>query len=804
MAHRSRWGLRAGLLGPVIAVAIMGIAGVAAIEDIADRRNTASLIEQRAVTIQDRILAEIQQRQRAEEIFTQLVADRLGIAVMVEESDAARLRQTLTPLAEELNLGYLGVYTRDNRELLRLGAGDGRDDRTALTSALAGQASSTLAGSPQGLDISAAGPIRSAGGVIGAVLVSTTVPSEGLQGLRGREAAELAVYQDGRLVASTTQDTRITQLLQRNRGSRDALDQLNDGLDDLNFRAAGFPLARNGMLVTIVAVDDLITAAWNRAVVGVIGTAALMVALLLVYFMVAEDMTRTLHSVIGATKELVIGKYSWRVKPSTIRELDDLAGAINNLGQQLEVHVNELSHRAFHDPLTGLPNRAMLLDRLETALARTRRSGRQIALIFCDLDNFKVVNDTLGHEAGDELLISVANRLQSTIRPGDTSARLGGDEFVVLLEDLDRPDDAHSVASRVIEQMRAPFLLGGQEVFISVSIGAKVSVSSTDQPDDLLRDADAAMYRAKANGKGRYEIFDAVTDRVDPDRLQLETDLRWAIERDELRVYYQPIWHLATRRMVGVEALVRWQHPERGLLAPGRFVPLAEQIGLILPIGRFVLTQACRDAMSWHLRYPGPAPLRMSVNLSTRVFERPELIDDIGATLRETGLDPSLLNLEITETVMMRQVERTHTELHKLKELGVKLSVDDFGTGYSSLAYLRRFPINTVKVDRAFVEHLGQDPEDTAIVGAIVTLARTLQLEVVAEGIETADQLAHLLNLGCDYGQGFYFARPVPANVIEALLAEGVVTTSGHIPGNGASDPDATLALPAVPAGDKA
>jgi diguanylate cyclase (GGDEF)-like protein len=509
----------------------------------------------------------------------------------------------------------------------------------------------------------------------------------------------------------------------------------------------------------------------------------------------AQDMARTLQAVVGATKQLVVGKYSWRVRPSRIRELDDLGGAINELGQQLEIHVTELSHQAFHDPLTGLPNRSMLLDRLENALARTKRNGKQIAIIFCDLDNFKVVNDTFGHEAGDQLLVNVAERLQSTLRPGDTSARIGGDEFVVLLEDLDRIDDAESVAARIIEQMALPFLLEGHELFVSASIGAKLSTSSLDRPDDLLRDADIAMYRAKANGKARYEVFDGTTDQVDPDRLELEGDLRGAIERDELRVYYQPIWELATRRMIGVEALLRWEHPQRGLLSPATFVPLAEQIGLILPIGRWVIDQACRDARSWHTRYPSPSPLRMSVNLSTRIFERPELIDDIGQTLRDTGIDPAYLNLEITETVMMRQVERTYTELHRLKDLGVKLSVDDFGTGYASLAYLRRFPIDTVKIDRVFVDELGRDPEVTAIVEATITLAGTLNLEVIAEGIETADQLAHLQALGCSYGQGYHFAHPVRANVIEALLAEGVVTAPTNVSGGRPGQPTTSAGL---------
>jgi diguanylate cyclase (GGDEF)-like protein/PAS domain S-box-containing protein len=430
-----------------------------------------------------------------------------------------------------------------------------------------------------------------------------------------------------------------------------------------------------------------------------------------------------------------------------------------------------LAHEATHDPLTGLPNRTLLLDRLSMALGRARRHHRRIAVLFLDLDHFKVVNDSLGHGLGDRLLVDIAGRLRAALRPGDTIARFGGDEFVVLCEDLLDRKDATAIADRLIKALREPFSTDEGEVFIGASIGLALPEDPNTDPEALIRDADAAMYQAKARGRARWVVFDAAMRAHAIDRLDIESALRRALERRELRVHFQPVVSLATGAVTGVETLVRWEHPERGLLNPGEFISVAEETGLIVPIGAWVLEQACRQTQRWRATRPGLDRLMVSVNLSGRQLGHPELVTEVAAILTETGIDPSLVELEITESVLMDDVEMSHETLERLKRLGVKLVVDDFGTGYSSLSYLHRFPVDLLKVDRSFVARLGGDPGDAAIVTAIITLAHTLGLEAVAEGVETAEQLEELRRLGCDRAQGYHLARPAPEGVIAELLA---------------------------------
>ncbi len=432
----------------------------------------------------------------------------------------------------------------------------------------------------------------------------------------------------------------------------------------------------------------------------------------------------------------------------------------------------ELAHQAFHDALTKLPNRTLFADRLERALARVPRHARSIAVLFLDLDNFKLVNDSLGHPAGDRLLIEVADRLRTTLRREDTAARLGGDEFAILLEGVRGIGDARTFAERIQEQLRRAFVLDGQEVFTTVSIGIAMSDGRHEQPDDLVREADLALYEAKGNGKACHASFQPGMNTRASARLTLETDLRFALERDEFQLNYQPIVDLHTGRICQLEALVRWTHPSRGQVTPTEFIPVAEESGLILPLGRWVLEEACRQTRAWQLRHPSLVVPAVSVNISAREFQQVNLVDEVRRVLTRTGLAASSLQLEITESVMMRDAESTTDTLRGLKELGASLSIDDFGTGYSSLAYLERFPIDGLKIDRSFVDRLGHEPEDAAIVRTIITLAKALKLVVTSEGIETPRQLAELRALGSDRGQGWYFARAVPAHEIEELLTE--------------------------------
>jgi diguanylate cyclase (GGDEF)-like protein/PAS domain S-box-containing protein len=430
-----------------------------------------------------------------------------------------------------------------------------------------------------------------------------------------------------------------------------------------------------------------------------------------------------------------------------------------------------LAHQAFHDPLSGLPNRTLFLDRLRHALAWHERRNGTLAVLFLDLDNFKLINDSLGHHIGDRLLVAVAERLGQCLRSQDTAARLGGDEFTILLEDIATADDAIRVARRVQEQLQAPFALDGHELFASASIGIAVSTPANAQPEALLRDADTAMYRAKFNGKARLELFDLSMNERAMQRLELETDLRRAVTRNEFRVYYQPIVRLADGHVGELEALVRWEHPRRGLVPPAEFIPLAEETGLILPIGRFVLEQACRQLREWQTAFGNAAPLVLSVNLSARQFQNPDLEQEILQALRATGLSPASLKLEITESVMMQDAEATIRLVRKLKRIGIHLAIDDFGTGYSSLTYLQQFPIDILKIDRSFIDRIGKDLGTIAIIRAIITLARSLNLRVTAEGIETAAQLVELRALGCEQGQGYYFSPPLTADATQQLLA---------------------------------
>ncbi len=432
----------------------------------------------------------------------------------------------------------------------------------------------------------------------------------------------------------------------------------------------------------------------------------------------------------------------------------------------------ELEHRAFHDALTGLPNRALFMDRLRHALSRSPLGDDDVAVLLLDLDNFKVVNDSLGHEAGDRRLVAIAGVLRGCLSPEDTVARVGGDEFCVLLEHAAGFDEATNAARQIVEALREPQMIGGHEVTITASIGIVLGSPGSSRAEDLVRKADLAMYQAKNKGKKRYELFDPAMNVRAVERLRLETGLRRALRKEEFEVHYQPVVELESGAMTGVEALVRWRHPRRGLVFPGEFIPLAEETGLVVPIGHRVIVEACRQVRTWREQRPHLGPLALGVNLSAKQFQYPGLVDEISGVLRETGLNPSALMLEITETIAMEDERATLAILHALKALGVKVAIDDFGTGYSSLAYLKRFPVDILKVDRTFVAGLGKDPEDDAIARAVVAFARALGLEVVAEGIENGEQAALLREMGCDLGQGYYFARPLAAAGVFATTRE--------------------------------
>jgi diguanylate cyclase (GGDEF)-like protein/PAS domain S-box-containing protein len=443
-----------------------------------------------------------------------------------------------------------------------------------------------------------------------------------------------------------------------------------------------------------------------------------------------------------------------------------MVGTAQDITQRKQLE-EQLVRQALNDPLTGLANRALFADRLEHALAHGQRPGVTVAILVIDLDGFKDINDSLGHDAGDDLLMIAGMRLQGHARPGDTVARLGGDEFGVLLEDI-AADEAVRSAEALLEGLATPIVLRDRDLTPTASIG--IAIAAGEDAETLLRNADTAMYAAKRQGKGRYALFEPAMHATVIERLDLAADLSRAVEKGQLHLCYEPQISLASGRICCLEALVRWRHPARGEVSPGEFIPLAEDTGMILAIGRWVLREACRQVKAWQERWPAPAPLTIAVNLSARQLQHPGIVDEVRAALAAAGLDPQSLVLEITETAIMEHLDAAITLLTELRRLGVRLALDDFGTGYSSLSYLQRLPVDILKIDRSFVAGVARSTEDSALARGILTLGQTLGLETVAEGIETAEQLAALRALGCQLGQGYLFARPLGPAAVDALL----------------------------------
>ena len=448
-----------------------------------------------------------------------------------------------------------------------------------------------------------------------------------------------------------------------------------------------------------------------------------------------------------------------------------IAGSMSDITERKSAE-EKLAHDAVHDALTGLPNRKKLMERLARSIKRIKHNSNYgFAVLFIDLDRFKTINDSLGHQAGDELLLIITEKLTELVRPSDMVARLGGDEFVVVLENVRSKEKVSQIAERILTCLQKPNEISGQQIYSSASIGIVLASPLYDKPDDLVRDADIAMYRSKVKGKARFEIYDSKMHSSAVSLLQMEMDLRRAIDRAEFTLNYQPIVSLNSEKIVGFEALIRWNHPTRGNIPPDDFIPVAEETGLILPIGNWVLREACSQMQQWREKYSLANSLIVNVNLSARQLEQKDLVKQIARILKETKLDPACLKLEITESVIMKNAEETITKVRKLREMGVLLSIDDFGTGYSSLSYLHRFPIDTLKVDRSFVNLIGAEGEHSEIIQTIITLAYNLGMDVVAEGVETAEQLKFLRQVNCNYGQGYFYSHPV-TNLLAAEMIE--------------------------------
>ena len=442
-----------------------------------------------------------------------------------------------------------------------------------------------------------------------------------------------------------------------------------------------------------------------------------------------------------------------------------------NLVDQIRLAHSQMDYLAHHDVLTDLPNRLLLMDRLNQAIELARRQGKQLAVMFMDLDHFKHINDSLGHAVGDQLLQSVAKRLRACVRHSDTVSRQGGDEFLLLLPAIEHAEDAAFSAQKMLVALMPPHMIERHDLHIGISIGISIYPDDGEDAETLTKCADTAMYYAKESGRNNYKFFEQSMNVRAVQRQSIEASLRRALERQEFVLHYQPKVNLESGAMVGVEALIRWQHPEHGLLLPSEFIPVAEDCGLILPIGRWALREACRQAQAW--QQAGLRPITVAVNTSAIEFRDPGFLENVRATLHETGLAPGCLELELTESVLMRDAEATNRMLHTLADLGVKLTVDDFGTGYSSLSYLRQFPIDTLKIDQSFVQQMTSNPGDAGLVSAVINMGKSLNHRVIAEGVETSEQHAFLLSKRCDEGQGYYFGRPMEAHALAGLLQNG-------------------------------
>jgi diguanylate cyclase (GGDEF)-like protein/PAS domain S-box-containing protein len=459
---------------------------------------------------------------------------------------------------------------------------------------------------------------------------------------------------------------------------------------------------------------------------------------------------------------------------------------------ELKEAERQIYHQAFHDTLTGLPNRALFMEHLNMAVKRSkRRDEYRFAVLYLDIDRFKLVNDSLGHSVGDRLISAFADRIQESLRDIDTLGRFGGDEFVILLEDIENSEYASGVADRLQQELKRPFMVEGKEVFAPASFGVVLNTRDYEEAEDIIRDADAAMYHAKENGKAQYKIFDKTLHKKALHLLERETDLRKAIQRDEFENHYQPIVDLRTSSLVGFEALIRWNHPQLGLIYPGSFISIAEETGLIVPMTQLIAQRACDDLCQWQDQLQDELKLTMNINLSSKHFLSPTLLEDIKKILNTTGMPPDQLKLEITETALMEDADETIRLVHRLKDLGLKLVIDDFGTGYSSLSYLQRLPIDTLKVDRSFVSRITSEPDGNRnIVEAIISLAHRLEMVVVAEGVETEEQLAILREMNCQFGQGYLFSKPLSKPKADQLI-ENIIKLSEK-------NPDANLSLPAM------
>jgi diguanylate cyclase (GGDEF)-like protein len=625
-----------------------------------------------------------------------------------------------------------------------------------------------------------------------------------LKGLKiGQTGETFIIERSGLMVASSTDEKPFIEIpnsqeterlaavdsqVQRIRATARFLEQHFDGFEQVNesqqleFRLDGqrefiqvAPIAvdedLNWLIVVVVPEADFMEQIRANTRLTILLCLLALAIAIAIGLLISKRITRLILSVINAADALSSGEWKQRVPEPRSDELGRLARAFNRMAAQLQDSFETLQYQAYHDVLTGLPNRAALMDGLQAAIVLAQQDpSYRFAILFLDLDSFKLINDSLGHITGDRILIAVAQRLQNHLGENALMARFGGDEFIILLTHIQTISDATRIADQIAEALRSSFHINENDVFVSASIGIVLSTTEARTPEHFLRDADIAMYQAKSEGKARYEVFDTQMHTQTAERLQLETDLRHALERGELKVHYQPIFTTDNRCLIGFEALVRWQHPDRGWISPGLFIPIAEETGLIARIDQWVLRQACIQMQHWRSQFSSNHPAFISVNLSARQLLQPDLLEQIDQIIEETGLPRSSLKLELTESMLIHNSEAINAKLRRIRASGIRLCIDDFGTGYSSLSYLNRFPLDTLKIDQTFVNWLRSNDEKNEIVRAIIFLAHSLGMNVIAEGVETEVQLERLDTLGCEQVQGFLFARALSPEAATDML----------------------------------
>ena len=740
------------LLGPLLAIATVSTLLIAGLSEVSATREAERLVEQRGRNVLSGLSERLQEREHNQQLLGGLIAANEGVAAALKSADAVAAAQALVPRRSRFELGFVYAYTSPGAPLLALGGPVSFATQPLVARALAGVETSTALVVKGGLVLVAAAPVKADTGIVGALVVGDLLDDAALEELAHTKDIQLLLRQRGRVMAASgsVPDADLEA----------AMDKPVRG-GEVSIQGQHYQVhvtaLNDGEFVALVPLADLEAAATKRRTTSIALALGLLLAIGATAFIRARAVTRSLDRMVAMAGRMAAGEYDRRLAPMSTRELDELGAAVNHLAGQIQARVDDLVFQAGHDALTGLANRTLLWERAQASLV-AHRSGR-CGVLFIDLDDFKAVNDSLGHDIGDRVLIAVADLLRAQVREQDLPVRLGGDEFAVFVDDVDT-EDLVALAQRLLVALSTPLPLGEHQVVAAASIGIASGESGRGDVESLLRHADVAMYLAKQRPDRPYAVFDAATHTEIVDRLVLKGDLARALDADELAVHYQPLIDLSTGCVTGTEALLRWTHPTRGNIPPVTFIPLAEESGLIEPIGRWVLRQACRQAVEWGA---GVAPdTSISVNLSVRQLQSASIIGDIADVLAETQLQPERLILEVTESMLVQ--DGTVPELlAQIRALGVRIAIDDFGTGYSSLAYLQRFPVDAIKIDRSFVTPLSEQGASDAIVRSIISIAQVLGARTVAEGIENTAQEAKLRALGCSIGQGYLFARPMPA-----------------------------------------